>query len=124
MWCPFSGTGNRNPPAFTSAPYDHHVLADANWNMWRLFTEGWVSTGAVLNVPAMLIVGFITFLLVLGIKESANFNNVIVAVKLTVLLIFIAVGIAYINRNNWHPFIPPSLGPMNLAGVAWFAERA
>jgi APA family basic amino acid/polyamine antiporter len=117
------------PPAFTSAPYDHHVLADANWNMWRLFTEGWVSTGAVLNVPAMLIVGFITFLLVLGIKESANFNNVIVAVKLTVLLIFIAVGIAYINRNNWHPFIPPSLGPHEFgwggvvrgAGVIFFA---
>ena len=117
------------PPAFTSAPYDHHVLADANWNMWRLFTEGWVSTGAVLNVPAMLIVGFITFLLVLGIKESANFNNVIVAVKLTVLLIFIAVGIAYINRNNRHPFIPPSLGPHEFgwggvvrgAGVIFFA---
>jgi APA family basic amino acid/polyamine antiporter len=117
------------PPAFTSAPYDHHVLADANWNMWRLFTEGWVSTGAVLNVPAMLIVGFITFLLVLGIKESANFNNVIVAVKLTVLLTFIAVGVAYINRNNWHPFIPPSLGPGKFgwdgvvrgAGVIFFA---
>jgi APA family basic amino acid/polyamine antiporter len=117
------------PPAFTSAPYDHHVSADAGWNMWRLFTEGWVSTGAVLNVPAMLIVGFITFLLVLGIKESANFNNVIVAVKLTVLLTFIAVGVAYINRNNWHPFIPPSLGPGKFgwdgvvrgAGVIFFA---
>jgi APA family basic amino acid/polyamine antiporter len=117
------------PSAFTSAPYDHHVSADAGWNMWRLFTEGWVSTGAVLNVPAMLIVGFITFLLVLGIKESANFNNVIVAVKLTVLLTFIAVGVAYINRNNWHPFIPPSLGPGKFgwdgvvrgAGVIFFA---
>jgi APA family basic amino acid/polyamine antiporter len=77
----------------------------------------------------MLIVGFITFLLVLGIKESANFNNVIVAVKLTVLLTFIAVGVAYINRNNWHPFIPPSLGPGKFgwdgvvrgAGVIFFA---
>ena len=117
------------PSAFTSAPYDHHVSADAGWNIWRLFTEGWVSTGAVLNVPAMLIVGVITFLLVLGIKESANFNNVIVAVKLTVLLTFIAVGVAYINRNNWHPFIPPSLGPGKFgwdgvvrgAGVIFFA---
>ena len=117
------------PSAFTSAPYDHHASADAGWNMWRLFTEGWVSTGAVLNIPAMLIVGFITFLLVLGIKESATFNNVIVAVKLIVLLTFIAVGIAYINRNNWHPFIPPSLGPGEFgwggvvrgAGVIFFA---
>ena len=39
------------PPAFTSAPYNHAAPADAGWNIWRLFTEGWTSTGAVLNVP-------------------------------------------------------------------------
>jgi len=117
------------PSAFTSAPYNHVTPAGAGWNVWRLFTEGWVSTGAVLDVPAMLIVGFITFLLVLGIKESAAFNNVIVAIKLAVILTFIAVGIAFINRNNWHPFIPPSLGPGEFgwggvvrgAGVIFFA---
>ena len=118
------------PSAFTSAPYNHVTPPDAPWwNIWRLFTDGWVSTGAVLNVPAMLIVGFITFLLVLGIKESATFNNVIVAVKMSVILTFIAVGVAYINRNNWHPFIPPSLGPGEFgwsgvvrgAGVIFFA---
>ena len=118
------------PSAFTSAPYNHVTPPDAQWwNIWRLFTDGWVSTGAVLNVPAMLIVGFITFLLVLGIKESATFNNVVVAIKMSVILTFIAVGIAYINRNNWHPFIPPSLGPGEFgwsgvvrgAGVIFFA---
>ena len=117
------------PAQFTSAPYDHHAPADAGWNMWRLFTEGWVSTGATLNVPAMLIVGFVTFLLVLGIKESAAFNNIIVAVKMTVILTFIAVGFAFINRHNWHPFIPPSIGPGEFgwggivrgAGVIFFA---
>ena len=118
------------PSAFTSGPYNHITPPDAPWwNIWRLFTEGWVSTGAVLNVPAMLIVGFITFLLVLGIKESATFNNVIVAIKMSVILTFIAVGVAYINRNNWHPFIPPSLGPGQFgwggvvrgAGVIFFA---
>ncbi len=117
------------PAQFTSAPYDHHAPADAGWNIWRLFTEGWVSTGATLNVPAMLIVGFVTFLLVLGIKESATFNNIIVAIKMTVILTFIAVGFAFINRHNWHPFIPPSLGPGEFgwggivrgAGVIFFA---
>src|SRR5512137_524231 len=64
------------PAAFTSAPYDHKAPLDAGWNIWRLFTEGWTSTGAVLNVPAMVVVGVITFLLILGIKESATFNNV------------------------------------------------
>jgi APA family basic amino acid/polyamine antiporter len=117
------------PAQFTSAPYDHHAPLDAGWNMWRLFTEGWVSTGATLNVPAMLIVGFVTFLLVLGIKESASFNNVIVAIKLTVILTFIAVGFAFINRHNWHPFVPPAIGPgefgwggvLRGAGVIFFA---
>ena len=118
------------PAAFISGPYTHVTPPGAPWwNIWRLFTEGWVSTGAVLNVPAMLIVGFITFLLVLGIKESATFNNVVVAIKMSVILTFIAVGIAYINRNNWHPFIPPSLVPGEFgwsgvvrgAGVIFFA---
>src|SRR5213594_1077090 len=66
------------PVAFTSAPYNHAAPPDAGWNIWRLFSEGWVSTGAVLNVPAMIIVGIITVLLVIGIKESANFNNIVV----------------------------------------------
>jgi APA family basic amino acid/polyamine antiporter len=117
------------PAAFTSAPYNHVAPTDAGWNIWRLFTEGWVSTGAVLNVPAMLIVGFITFMLVLGIKESATFNNIIVAIKMIVILAFIAVGIAYINKDNWAPFVPPAAGPgqfgwggvLRAAGVIFFA---
>ena len=100
------------PVAFTSAPYNHVTPPDAQWwNLWQLFVKGWVSTGAVLNVPAMLIVGIITILLVIGIKESANFNNVIVALKLAVILTFIGVGVAYINTNNWHPFVPPFVAP-------------
>ena len=117
------------PPAFTSAPYNHSAPADAGWNVWRLFTEGWTSTGAVLNVPAMIIVGIITVLLVLGIKESATFNNLIVGIKLAVILAFIAIGLSYINRENWQPFVPPSLGPgefgwggvLRAAGVIFFA---
>ncbi len=117
------------PAAFTGAPYNHVAPADAGWNIWRLFTEGWTHTGAVLNVPAMVIVGLITILLVLGIKESATFNNLIVAVKLLVILIFIAVGLAYLNRHNWVPFLPPAEGPgtfgwggvLRAAGVIFFA---
>src|SRR5512147_1457136 len=44
------------PPAFTGAPYNHAAPPDAGWNIWRLFTEGWTNTGAVINVPAMVIV--------------------------------------------------------------------
>jgi basic amino acid/polyamine antiporter, APA family len=117
------------PPAYTSAPYNHITPPDAGWNFWRLFTEGWVSTGAVLNVPAMLIVGVITVLLVLGIRESSSLNNIIVVVKLAVILTFIGVGAAYINADNWEPFVPPSIGPgqfgwdgvVRAAGVIFFA---
>ncbi len=117
------------PPEYTGAPYNHVAPADAGWNMWRLFTEGWVHTGAVLNVPAMIVVAVITALLVIGIRESAGFNNVIVAVKLFVILTFIAVGAAFINRQNWIPFVPPAQGEgifgwggvLRAAGVIFFA---
>ena len=117
------------PAAFTSAPYNHVTPADAGWNMWRLFTEGWVSTGAVINVPAMVVVGVITFLLVFGIKESATFNNIVVAIKLAVILAFIGIGVAYINVDNWQPFVPPAMGVgefgwggvLRGAGVIFFA---
>ncbi|MBK6936767.1 MAG: amino acid permease [Chitinophagaceae bacterium] len=58
------------------------------------------------NLPAMLIVGAVTYLLVKGIKESAKFNNIIVYVKVAVILAFILFGISYINTVNWEPFIP------------------
>jgi APA family basic amino acid/polyamine antiporter len=117
------------PSEFTSAPYVHTTPPDAGWNVWRLFTEGWSSTGAVLNVPAMVIVAFITILLIIGITESATFNDVIVVIKLTVVLLFIAFGVAYIHRENWTPFVPPQEGPgkygwsgiVRGAGVIFFA---
>jgi APA family basic amino acid/polyamine antiporter len=117
------------PSYLTGAPYNHVAPPDAGWNVYRLFFEGWTGTGAILNIPAMVIVVIITILLVLGIRESANFNNVIVAIKLTVILIFIAVGAAYINAENWSPFVPPAAGPgkygwdgvVRAAGVIFFA---
>ena len=117
------------PAAFTSAPFTHTTPPDAGWNVWRLFTEGWTRTGAVLNVPAMIIVGLITILLVVGIRESARFNNIVVALKLTVIALFIAAGVSYVNQDNWTPFIPPATGPGHFgwdgilrgAGVIFFA---
>ncbi len=77
----------------------------------------------------MIIVALITILLIIGISESASFNNVIVIIKLTVVFLFIGFGIAYINRENWEPFVPPPAGPgkygwdgiLRGAGVIFFA---
>jgi basic amino acid/polyamine antiporter, APA family len=117
------------PAQFTSAPYTHTTPTDAGLNVWRLFTEGWSSTGAVLNVPAMFIVAVITILLIVGISESASFNNVVVVIKITVVLLFIGFGMAYINRENWEPFVPAPQGNGKFgwdgivrgAGVIFFA---
>ena len=83
-----------------------------------------------LNVPAMSLVLLLTALLVIGIKESARFNNVIVYVKLAIVLLVIGFGIKYINTANWVPFIPPNTGEpghfgwsgiLRGAGVIFFA---
>ena len=96
------------PAQFTSAPYDHTAQPGLHWwNIWQLFAHGWASTGAILNIPAMFVVAVITILLIIGIKESANFNNAVVALKLAVILTFIGIGVFYINKANWHPFVPP-----------------
>ena len=60
----------------------------------------------------------VTGLLVLGVSESANVNNVIVIVKVGILLLFIGFGIFYINTDNWHPFIPENNGNFGGYGVS------
>jgi APA family basic amino acid/polyamine antiporter len=82
------------------------------------------------NLPAMLGILAMTWLLVVGVKESATVNNVIVAVKLAVVILFIAIGIFYVNPENWTPFIPENTGVdgqygwsgiLRGAGIVFFA---
>jgi APA family basic amino acid/polyamine antiporter len=71
----------------------------------------------VFNLVAFLGILIVTAVLVVGIKESANLNSVIVIVKLGIVAVFLVVGGGYLiqhpelYRANWHPFIPPSQGP-------------
>ncbi|CAG8485495.1 408_t:CDS:2 [Diversispora eburnea] len=72
--------------------------------------------GAYFNVPAFTIIIFLTILSILGIKESARFNTMIVSVKLIVLTVFcIAAGI-YVDPKNYSPFIPPNEGSFSQFG--------
>jgi basic amino acid/polyamine antiporter, APA family len=64
----------------------------------------------IINLPAMFIVAAITVLLVGGIRESANFNNVMVMIKVFVIIMFIGIGFFFVNKVNWHPFIPKNTG--------------
>jgi len=72
----------------------------------------------VFNLPAAFIVALITTLLIIGIKESANFNSFIVLVKVGVVLLFILFGAMYVNRANWHPFLPPNQGQFGEFGFS------
>jgi basic amino acid/polyamine antiporter, APA family len=94
------------PEHFASAPLSY----DADLHTWS-------STGAILNVPAVVVIVAMTWLLVIGIRESARFNNVIVAIKLVVILLFIVFAAHAFSTANWvtsaNPqgrFIPPNAG--------------
>ena len=75
----------------------------------------------ILDVPALVINGLITWLCYVGVKESKNFNNLFVLLKLFIILLVIAVGIAYINTDNWFPVSTvtgtASFMPNGFAGV-------
>jgi basic amino acid/polyamine antiporter, APA family len=76
-----------------------------------------------INLPAAIIVWVVTWILVRGIKESARTNNLIVLLKVVAVLFVVVVGVAYINADNWRPFIPARVtdssgeGHYGLAGV-------
>src|SRR5208337_1001353 len=63
-------------------------------------------TGAYFNVPGFLIVMALTVILVIGIRESAGANNLMVGVKIIAILIFIVAASRYIHVSNWKPFMP------------------
>jgi APA family basic amino acid/polyamine antiporter len=106
------------PPSLVASPFEPLKLAD-----------GTVIHG-IINLPAVFIVGLISALLMTGIRESARTNAVIVVIKLAVVIVFIVLGISYINQANYTPFIPANEGPfgrfgfsgiMAGAGVIFFA---
>ncbi len=91
------------PPVMASAPLD---VIDGHL----------VTTGALINFPAVFISLVLTYILYIGIKESANFNNLMVLIKVGVLLALVGYGIWYFFGHraaviaNWTPFIPPNSG--------------
>jgi basic amino acid/polyamine antiporter, APA family len=63
---------------------------------------------ARLNIPAMVLALAMTAVLVLGIKLSSRYNAVVVAIKVAVVLLVVAVGVFYLNARNYSPFVPPA----------------
>ena len=76
-----------------------------------------VATGTVMDLPAIIVTLLLTILLVIGIRESAGANNVMVGIKVVVILLVIVVGAFYINPANWRPF-----APFGYTGLSFFGK--
>ena len=85
---------------------------------------GWQLTGAVLNLPSILLILFLGLLISVGIRAAAHFNNVMVIVKLCTVVLFIVLGIPYINTDNWIPFIPENTGHFGDFGLSGILRGA
>jgi APA family basic amino acid/polyamine antiporter len=90
--------------------------------VWMTAAPSATAPGALINLPAVIIVLLIMYLLVVGIRESARFNAIMVGVKLAAVLFFIGAGAVYVKPENWDPFTPYGWsGVMGAAGVVFFA---
>lgn len=78
----------------------------------------------IVNLPAVFIVICISLLLMLGIQESARTNSIIVVIKLMVVVVFIALGWAFINKDNYVPFIPANEGEFGKFGLSGIMRGA
>jgi APA family basic amino acid/polyamine antiporter len=75
-----------------------------------------VTTGSLINLPALAVVLAVTAILVLGIRESAGLNAWLVGIKVTAVLFVVAVGAFYVVPANWHPFAPYGYGGLTVLG--------
>jgi APA family basic amino acid/polyamine antiporter len=92
--------------------------------LWSEKQQHFELTGAIVNLPAVLVVLAVTALLVRGVKESARFNTIIVFMKVTVVLLFIAFAARFVNTDNWHPFVPANEGPFGRFGASGVLQGA
>ena len=125
--------GLRLPPELAGTPGSTFVLYNGNWEFLGRVSAKLAELHidpatlpqrhGVFNLVAFVGIMLVTAILVVGVKESANFNSFIVGVKLIVLLVFLVVGANMLfhhpelPRVNWHPFIPPNNG--TFGGFGW-----
>ena len=106
----FNLLGIHIPAALSNAPFQWCTPANVQAAVAGCVEAGWNSTGAIVNLPAMLIVFAASAILVIGIRESARINNAIVMLKVSIILIIVLYGLQHINVDNWKPLIPPNTG--------------
>ncbi len=96
-----------------------HVLTNAPFD----YVDGRLTpTGTWFDLPAIVITAIVTTVLVVGIRESARFNNTMVLIKLAVVFVVIGVGAFYVNTANWTPFAPYGLTGISFFGTTLFGQ--
>ena len=100
------------PMEWTQAPFAYSAA------------EGLSRTGAILNIPAIFLIAVLTTLLVVGVRESAGFNNIVVAIKVAIIFLVIGFGFMFVNTDNWSPFIPPNTGEFGQFGWSGIVRGA
>jgi len=87
-------------------------------------------TGALINLPAVLIIGLLSWVCYRGVRETAQLNNAMVIIKIGIIVLFILVGISFIDTANWRPYLPANTGErgdfgwsgvLTGAGIIFFA---
>src|SRR5713226_5343793 len=103
--------GIKLPHVFTNAPFDFNPA-----------TGQIAATGTIIDLPALVIAGIITVVLVIGIRESASFNAAMVIVKVAIVLFVIIVGAFYVDPKNWRPFAPYGYTGLSFFGYTLLGE--
>ena len=123
------------PPAFTAPPGTVLVeTAPRHWEILSNVADRLAAQGidpmtlthqtAVFNLLAAFIVLVMTAVLVVGIQESARVNAAIVVIKVSVIVVFIAAGAAYVRPENWTPFVPRNTGEFGHFGYSGIVRGA
>lgn len=81
-------------------------------------------TGAIINLPAVLIVVALTYLCYVGVRQSARANNVMVTIKVLIILVFILVGLKYVSTDYWRPYLPANTGEFGQYGLSGVLQGA
>ena len=119
--------------AVSWSAYVVNLLADAHIHLPAMLTnapfaqdaQGHLGpTGAIINVPAVLIIAAMSGILYVGVRESAAANTFMVLLKVAVIVVFIAAGVRYIDPANWKPYIPPNAGQFGHFGWSGVLQGA